>query len=132
MRPATREPPPPPWRPFPLAELCILIALVLGVVGVSSGDANGPVLVGGALVLCTLPRLEFTLREHLSRLPLAHALLAGPRRWIAGLAVACCLAAVPGGSSSRSRRAVPAGLLGFRDAVQAPLGRLGGVGDSGP
>jgi len=44
------EAPKPPWAPFPLVEICILVGLVLfvlGVVGVASGPRRVAMLAGG-------------------------------------------------------------------------------------
>src|SRR5947209_7382480 len=78
--------PKPAWAPFPLTELCILLAIVLLVVGLTShGDRRGAMIAGG-LVLVTLASGELSLREH----------FAGYRSHSALLAAICAiLAAVP-------------------------------------
>ena len=69
--------PKPPWAPFPLTELCILIAIVLLALGFfTHGDRRGPMLVGGT-VLVSLAGGELALREHLSGYRSHTSLLAG-------------------------------------------------------
>src|SRR5690348_2230691 len=80
------EAPKPAWAPFPLTELCILLAIVLLGLGlVSHGDRRGVMLAGG-MVLITLSAGELSLREH----------FAGYRSHSALLAAICAiLAAIP-------------------------------------
>jgi hypothetical protein len=54
-----------PWGGFPLAELCVLAAIVLGVAGFVVGGSSGNVLLVGAVVLGSLAGLEVAIREHL-------------------------------------------------------------------
>lgn len=73
-RPAARRRPPPgrarqhrppaPWDPFPLVELCVLLAIVLGIVGFVTWGPRGQVMVGAAAVLGSLGGLELAIREH--------------------------------------------------------------------
>jgi hypothetical protein len=60
------EPSRPPWHPFPLVELCVLVGLVLLVVGFLDAEtARGRALLVAGLVLGSLAGLETALREHL-------------------------------------------------------------------
>ena len=64
-RRATREKPPAPWGSFPLTELVVLLALILGVFGFISLDTHrGKVMVLAAMVLGSLGGLEVSIREH--------------------------------------------------------------------
>jgi hypothetical protein len=45
-------------------ELCVLLALVLGVLGFVEGGRRGFVLLGCAMVLGSLAGLEVSIREH--------------------------------------------------------------------
>jgi hypothetical protein len=58
------ELPPPPWAPFPLVELSVLAALVIGVVGFFSPGKRGAILLVCAATLGSLAGLEITIREH--------------------------------------------------------------------
>lgn len=58
------EPPPAPWGSFPLVELCVLLALVLGVAGFAMGGSRGAILLGAAAALGSLAGLELAIREH--------------------------------------------------------------------
>jgi hypothetical protein len=58
------EPPPAPWGKFPLVELCVLIALVLGVTGFVLWGHRGQVMVACAAALGSLAGLELSIREH--------------------------------------------------------------------
>src|SRR5215213_8551603 len=70
-------PPKPPWHPFPLAEVCILTALVMVVVGFLIWGRTGQILVGAGAVLGALATLEFTIREHMGGYRSHSVLLAG-------------------------------------------------------
>lgn len=60
------EAPKPPWAPFPLVELCILVGIVLLIAGfVVRGDRGGVMVLCG-LALVGLSALELVLREHFS------------------------------------------------------------------
>jgi hypothetical protein len=60
------DPPPAPWGSFPLAELCVLLALVMGVAGFVVGGGRGAVLLACAGALGSLAGLELSVREHLA------------------------------------------------------------------
>src|SRR4051795_8631661 len=64
-RRGTRQAPPAPWGSFPLTELVVFIALVLGVVGfVRFEHHSGKVMVAAAMCLGSLGGLEVSIREH--------------------------------------------------------------------
>ena len=65
-RRALDERPPAPWGAFPLVELCILIALGLGIGGFAVGGRQGGVMLASAAVLGSLAGLELSVREHLA------------------------------------------------------------------
>jgi hypothetical protein len=56
--------PPPPWAPFPLVELAVLAALIIGVIGFFSPGKRGAILLVCAASLGSLAGLEITIREH--------------------------------------------------------------------
>jgi hypothetical protein len=70
-------PPKAPWHPFPLAEACIFVALVLVIVGFIVWGSTGQLLVGAGAVLGALGTLEFTIREHVGGYRSHSLLLAG-------------------------------------------------------
>jgi hypothetical protein len=72
-----RAAPTPPWAPFPLIELAILIALVLIVAGFLTHGSRGPVVLGCGLGLASLATLELTIREHFAGYRSHASLLAG-------------------------------------------------------
>jgi hypothetical protein len=66
-RPARRrrgERPPAPWGSFPLVELCVLLALIIGVAGFVTGGNRGGVMLAAAAALGSLAGLEISIREH--------------------------------------------------------------------
>lgn len=73
----TGERPPAPWGSFPLAELCILVALVLGVLGLILWGARGQAMVAAAVGLGSLAGLELSAREHFAGYRSHTTLLAG-------------------------------------------------------
>jgi hypothetical protein len=118
------EAPKPPWAPFPLTELCILLAIVLLGLGVfAHGDRRGVMLAGG-IVLVTLAGGELAVREHFAGYRSHTSLLAG----IAAILVAIGLriAGVP------QAVILPLGVLAFAGAFaalrRAFVRRSGGVG----
>ena len=71
------EAPKAPWSPFPLVELCILIAIVLLVLGfVTRGHRGRAELVGG-FALMVLSVSELAVREHFAGYRSHSAMLAG-------------------------------------------------------
>jgi hypothetical protein len=71
------EAPPAPWGRFPLVELCVLLALVLGVLGFVAGGQRGFVLLGCAMALGSLAGLEVSIREHFAGFRSHSSVLAG-------------------------------------------------------
>src|SRR3954468_2698325 len=70
------EAPKAPWSPFPLVELCVLVAIVLIVLGfVSDGPRRGALLACG-IALASLAGLEIAIREHFAGFRSHSALLA--------------------------------------------------------
>src|SRR5689334_6043138 len=64
-RPKKREPPPAPWGSFPLTEMVVFIALVMGVIGfIRFNHRSGQVMVAAAMCLGSLGGLEISIREH--------------------------------------------------------------------
>jgi len=78
------EAPPAPWGSFPLAELCVFIALVLGVIGLVVWGHAGQVMLACATALGSLAGLEVAIREH----------FAGYRSHTLVLAGACAVATI--------------------------------------
>jgi hypothetical protein len=76
-RPAKPERPPAPWGAFPLVELCVLLAIVLGVVGFVTVGGRGPILLGCAAALGSLAGLELSIREHFAGYKSHTTILAG-------------------------------------------------------
>jgi hypothetical protein len=78
-RPRARmgEAPPAPWSPFPLTELCILVALVLIALGAVDAGGRRNALLACGLALVTLAGLELALREHLAGFRSHSTLVAG-------------------------------------------------------
>lgn len=71
------EAPRAPWSPFPLVELCVLLAIVLIVAGLlTDGARRGPMLACG-FALASLAGLELSVREHFSGFRSHSALLGG-------------------------------------------------------
>jgi hypothetical protein len=117
--------PQPPWAPFPLTELCILLSIVLLAIGFlfAGGERRG-VLLGGGFVLVTLAAGELSVREHFAGYRSHSSLLAG---------ICAILAALPFWLLPVPQEIVllvgvvafVGGLLGFRRAF---MRRSGGVG----
>ncbi|HVS29139.1 MAG TPA: hypothetical protein VHE14_06280 [Solirubrobacteraceae bacterium] len=69
--------PPAPWHPFPLVELCVLIALGLGIGGFVVGGNRGGIMLAGAAAVGSLAGLEISIREHFAGYRSHTAVLAG-------------------------------------------------------
>jgi hypothetical protein len=76
--------PPAPWGSFPLAELCVFLALVIGVIGLITWGRSGQIMLAAATALGSLAGLEVAIREH----------FAGYRSHTLVLAGACAVATV--------------------------------------
>jgi hypothetical protein len=79
-RPRYRDPderPKPPWAPFPLVELMVLVSLGLLIAGFAIRGHRGTLMIAAGLVLGTLSGLELSIREHLAGYRSHTALLAG-------------------------------------------------------
>ena len=63
-RPRLDEAPPAPWGSFPIVELCVLLALILGIAGIVIWGRQGQVMLGCATALGSLAGLEVSIREH--------------------------------------------------------------------
>jgi len=63
-RRGTRERPQAPWGSFPLAEIVVLLAVVLAIVGFFLRSGRGTVMLIAGLVLGSLAGLELAAREH--------------------------------------------------------------------
>jgi hypothetical protein len=117
--------PQPPWAPFPLTELCVLLSIVLLGIGFlfADGERRG-VLLGGGFILVTLAAGELSVREHFAGYRSHTSLLAG---------ICAVLAALPFWLMPIPQEIVlvvgivafVAGVYGFRRAF---MRRSGGVG----
>jgi hypothetical protein len=119
------EAPKAPWAPFPLVELCVLVAIVLIVLGfVSDGPRRGALLACG-IALASLAGLEIAIREHVAGFRSHSALLAGaaalivvvPLYFLSGLPQLVLLAA--------GALVYSLGFVGLRRAFQAKTGGIG-------
>jgi hypothetical protein len=116
--------PQPPWAPFPLNELCILLAIVLLGLGFFTKLDQRGVLIGGGIVLVSLSAGELALREHFAGYRSHTTLLAG----IVAILLALLLRVV----GVPQVVILPAGVLAFAGAFhlfrRAFVRRSGGVG----
>jgi hypothetical protein len=71
------EAPKAPWSPFPLVELCILVAIVMILAGFFAGGDRRGLLLGCGFTLVSLASIELTLREHFAGYRSHSSLLAG-------------------------------------------------------
>jgi hypothetical protein len=71
------EAPQAPWSPFPLVELCVLLAISLLAAGLLTDGARRGALLAGGIALASLAGLELAVREHLAGFRSHSALLAG-------------------------------------------------------
>jgi hypothetical protein len=109
-RRASRERPPAPWGSFPLTELVVLLAIVLGVLGFINLDSQrGKVMVTAAMVLGSLGGLEVSIREHFAGFKSHTTLLAGS----AAVAAMILIGVAGAGSTATLGIAVAAGVLIF-------------------
>jgi len=69
--------PPAPWGSFPLVEICVLLGIVLVVVGLIIGTAQGALAIGVGIGLAALGGLELSIREHFAGFRSHSSMLAG-------------------------------------------------------
>ena len=81
------ERPAAPWGTFPLVEIVVLLALVLGLAGLVIGGDRGITMLVSGLVLGSLGGLEVSIREHLAGFRSHTSLLAGAAAIAAMVAV---------------------------------------------
>ena len=106
--------PPPPWSPFPLTELVVLIALVLGVWGIITfGSERGRWMLFAGMVLGSLGGLEISVREHFAGRRSHTTLLAGAVSVCTMVGVAAFFALALGATVVGYTVAVATGLLTF-------------------
>ncbi|HWI73235.1 MAG TPA: hypothetical protein VNT55_14865, partial [Baekduia sp.] len=117
--------PQPPWAPFPLTELCILLAIVLIAGGFffAHGDRRA-VMLGGGFLLVTLAAGELSVREHFAGYRSHSSLLAGVCAVIA--AIPFWLAPIP--QEIVLAVGVVVYALAFAGFRRAFMRRSGGVG----
>jgi hypothetical protein len=87
-RRGSSEPPPAPWGSFPLSELVVLLALVMGVVGAITWGDRGKLMLVTAMALGSLAGLEVSIREHFAGFRSHSTLLAGSLAVLAITAIA--------------------------------------------
>lgn len=118
-------PPEPPWHPFPLAELCIFVSLVLVIVGFIVWGKTGQILVAAGAVLGALGTLEFTIREHMSGYRSHSVLLAGFLAVAAGVVIAVVVRAPQYVVLAVAVVIFVAALVGLREIFKRMSGGLG-------
>src|SRR3954454_15074962 len=119
------EAPKAPWSPFPLVELCVLVAIVLIVLGFVADGPRRSALLACGIALASLAGLELAIREHFAGFRSHSALLAGavavvvvvPLYFLTGLPQVVLLAA--------GVLVYSLGFVALRRAFQA---RTGGIG----
>lgn len=92
-RRGTRERPQAPWGSFPLSELVVLLALVIGIAGLIVWGDQGRIMLVAAFALGGLAGLELAVREHFAGYRSHSSLLAACTAFGAGAVV---VIAVPG------------------------------------
>ena len=128
VRGGTAERPPAPWGSFPLSELCVFLALILGIAGLIVWGERGRTMVLAAMALGSLAGLELSIREHFAGYRSHTSLLAGATAF---LVVTVVLLAA--GSSGVALGAVAvlgilvfgAAFYGFRQLFKSRSGGLG-------
>ncbi|MEX2195657.1 MAG: hypothetical protein WD844_10260 [Thermoleophilaceae bacterium] len=122
-RSGTADRPPAPWGNFPLSELCVLLAMILGVLGVIVWGERGQVMLLAAMALGSLAGLELSIREHLAGYRSHSALLAGA----AAIAVSTIVLITVGPAIGLAVAAAvfAAGFYGFRQLFKLRSGGLG-------
>lgn len=90
------ERPEAPWGSFPLTELVVLLAIVLGVMGFVIGveTARGRVLLLAAIALGSLAGLEMAIRDHFAGYRSHTTLLSGAAAVVAVIAAHFLLGAI--------------------------------------
>lgn len=111
-RGGSAERPPPPWGDFPLTELVVLLALVLGIAGLIIWEERGQIMVVTAMALGSVAGLELSIREHFAGYRSHSTLLAGA----AAFAVSTVLLLAAGGGGIALGAVLLVGALVFAGA----------------
>ena len=122
-RSGTAERPPAPWGNFPLSELCVLLAMVLGIVGLIVWGDRGRVILLAAMALGSLAGLELSIREHFAGYRSHSALLAGAAA--IALATVALITAGPGIGLVVAAAVFGTAFYGFRQVFKSRSGGLG-------
>ena len=125
-RRGTRERPEAPWGGFPLSEIVVLLAIVIGVTGLIVGGEQGLIMLVAALALGSLAGLELAVREHFAGYRSHSSLLAAS----AALGAGAVVFALPGAAPRVPTAAVAVAVfaLAFWLLRQAFKRRSGGLG----
>jgi hypothetical protein len=119
------EAPKAPWAPFPLVELCVLVAIVLIVLGfVSDGPRRGALLACG-VALASIAGLEIAIREHVAGFRSHSALLAGAAAVIVVVPLYFLTALPQLVLLALGAIVYSLGFVGLRRAFQAKTGGIG-------
>jgi hypothetical protein len=126
-RRGTRERPQAPWGSFPLTEVVVLLAIVLGIVGLIVWGEQGQIMLLAGFALGSLAGLELAAREHFAGYRSHSTLLAACAGVAAGAVV---VLAVPGPGPRLPTLAVGLAVfaLGFWLFREAFKRRSGGLG----
>ena len=128
-RGGTAERPPAPWGSFPLSELCVFLALILGIAGLVVWGDRGRTMVLAAMALGSLAGLELSIREHFAGYRSHSSLLAGATAFAVVTAVliaAGSFGAIAFGAVVLLGALVFAGAFyGFRQLFKSRSGGLG-------
>jgi hypothetical protein len=119
----TAERPEAPWGSFPLSELCVLLALILGIAGLIVWGERGQLMLLAGLALGSLAGLELSIREHFAGYRSHSTLLAGAVA--IALATAVLLLAGPVAGTAVGAGAFVAGFWAFRELFKRRSGGLG-------
>lgn len=122
-RTGTAERPPAPWGSFPLSELCVLLAMVLGVAGIIIWGERGQVMVLAAMALGSLAGLELSIREHFAGYRSHSSLLAGAAA--IPIATIAFITAGPAIGLVAAAAVFGTGVYGFRQLFKSRSGGLG-------
>ena len=122
-RAGTADRPPAPWGSFPLSELCVLLAMVIGILGLIIWGERGQVMVLAAMALGSLAGLELSIREHFAGYRSHSALLAGAVAIAASTVVLITVG--PAVGLAVAAAVFGAGFYGFRQVFKSRSGGLG-------
>jgi hypothetical protein len=119
------EAPTAPWSPFPLVELCVLLAILLIILGLLTEGGRRAALLAGGVGVASLAGLELSIREHFAGYRSHSAVLAGAATVAIGVPLAVFTGLPPLATLAVAVMVYAVAFTGLHSAFRARAGGMG-------